>query len=178
MVLLPWAAFAGDAHWTLLNDKSSIEWVVNYGGKPLAGSFPAFSSDIVFDPAHLDKSSVNISVEMVKVTSTDKDARENLPAEEWFASKKYPLAIFKSTSFRNIKGDDYEAEGVLTIKGKPVKVTLPFSVKFAEDKTYAVMNGELIIKRLDFGIGTGEWQKTDTMANDVKVTVHVEAKPG
>jgi len=186
-LLAPSIACAGDdaTHWITQSDKSSIEWSVSYGGKPLTGELP-FTAEIFFDPKHLSKSNVDVTINTAKVTSSDKDAKENLPGAEWFASKQYPTASFKSSAFqtyeesvlKNIKGYNYNyvTEGTLTLRGKPVKITMPFSLKFSEDNSYVVMNGEVSIKRLDFGVGTGDWQKTDTVGNDVKVTVHLEAK--
>src|SRR5262249_19923191 len=74
------------AHWKMLADKSSIKWVVSYSSKPVEGTFPSFTSDIAFDPAHLDKSSVNASIATAKVTSTDSDAQGSLAGGEWLAA--------------------------------------------------------------------------------------------
>lgn len=157
----------------MLTDKSSIKWSVNYSGKAVDGMFPSFTSDIAFDPAHLDTSSVNVSINTAKATSTDSDAQASIAGGEWLAASQYPAAVFKSSGFSHLSRDNYQADGMLSLRGKTVKVSLPFTLKITGHN--AAMDGTITLKRLDFGVGTGEWAKTDAVANDVKVTVHVEA---
>jgi len=180
MCILPSFAQAADAvpHWQILPDKSSVEWTVNYGGKPLKGSFPDFTADIAFDVAHLDVSKVFVKIAMAKVKSDDKDAQENLPTKEWFAAVDYPVAVFEANTFTHSKDDNYEAKGTLSLHGKSVKITLPFMAKFYDDGAvhYARIDGETTLKRLDFGVGQGDWAKTDAVADEVKVAIHIEAR--
>ncbi len=183
-ILLPCTAISQDTlpHWKILPDKSSIEWTAIYAGKEIKGTFPDFSSDIIFSPDHLDASKVGIKIVIENLKSSDKDAQDSLLSLDWFAVSKFPIATFETTAFRHIKDDNYEADGNLTIRDKTVKITLPFTLKFFEDgdtapsTRYARVTGETIIKRVDFGVGQGDWQKTDVIANDVKVSVKIEAK--
>jgi polyisoprenoid-binding protein YceI len=182
--LLADTTHAGDvaAHWEVLPDKSSIEWTASYGGKPVTGSFPAYTADVAFDADHVDASRATIKIELAKVKSADHDAQENLPAPDWFSVARYPLATFDSTGFKHIRDDQYEAEGTLTVRDKTVKVTLPFTAKFSDDNTetspahYAHITGETTVKRTQLGVGQGDWTQTDTIADDVKITVHLEAR--
>jgi polyisoprenoid-binding protein YceI len=121
------------------------------------------------------------------VKSSDSDAQENLPTADWFAASDFPLAIFETTGFKYLGSDkigigSYIAEGTLTIRGKPIKITLPFSAKFYEDNDtspptrYALIIGTTTLKRTDFGIGQGDWAKTDAVADEVKIAIHIEAR--
>ncbi len=178
VLLFAFTAYGAESipHWQVIPDKSNIEWTASYSGKPIKGQFPAFESDIAFDPTHLDKSYVKVQLELGKLKSQDKDAMQNLPTKEWFFVDKYPLAVFAVKEFIHLQGDNYEAHGMLTIKGKEIKVNLPFTVKFLNDNSDAVINGETTIKRLDFGIGEGEWATTNPLADEVKLAIHIEAK--
>jgi len=55
---------------------------------------------------------------------------------------------------------------------------LPFTLKIAEagDKLRAEAKGETELKRLDFGVGSGQWRATDVVANEVRVTVNITAE--
>jgi polyisoprenoid-binding protein YceI len=182
------AACAGGAcadstnHWQVLKDKSTLEWTASYGGKPVSGTFPDFTADIAFDPEHLDTSRATVKVETGAVKSGDHDAQENLPTGDWFAASQFPLATFEVTAFRHVKDDAYEADGTLTMRDKTEKVTLPFTAKFYDDKDasppvhYARILGEATVKRTALGVGQGDWSQTDTIADDVKVAIHLEAK--
>lgn len=175
LFLLPIQALAEATikHWQPVSDKSIIEWSANYAGKAVAGSFSIFTSDIKFDPDNLSKSSVNVAIETAKVKTSDKNAMENLPTGEWFASRKYPMAVFKSDLVRHIKDNNYEAEGTLTIRDKTLKIILPFTVNIVA--SHAIMNCETKINRLDYGVGQGDWAKTDVVSGDVKISIHIEA---
>src|SRR5262249_18824366 len=123
-----------------------------------------------------------VKIETGKVKSDDKDAQDNLTTADWFSSVRYPLATFEATHFTHVKDDEYSAEGTLTVRDKTAKVTLPFTAKFYDDKNaspparYARIQGDVTIKRTQLGVGQGDWSQTDTIADDVKVTVRLEAK--
>jgi polyisoprenoid-binding protein YceI len=177
-------AQAADApHWQILPEKSSIEWTATYGGKAVKGSFPEFTADIAFDPAHPEASHALVKVAVSKVKSDNADAVQNLPTNDWFASTQFPLATFEVSKFvaKGAAGA-FEAEGTLSIRGKPVQITLPFTTTFYDDKDatppahYVQVNGEVPLKRLDFGVGQGDWSSTDAVADGVKVAIHLEAK--
>lgn len=184
VIFFSYYALASDvaAHWQILKDKSTIEWTATYGGKPVTGTFPAFTTDIAFDGDHVEASRAVITIETTKIKSDDHDAQENLPTVEWFASTQYPLATFESKGFKHIKDDQYELEGTLTVRNKTAPVTLPFTAKFYDDKDavppahYARIEGETTVKRTALGVGQGDWAQTDTIADDVKVAIHLEAK--
>jgi polyisoprenoid-binding protein YceI len=59
------------------------------------------------------------------------------------------------------------ARGTLRLKGVQQPVEVPFNWVQSDDA--AQMDGELIIRRGAFGIGTGEWAATTLVGPDVKV---------
>lgn len=168
--------------WDVLPDKSTVEWNVIYGSKPVNGGFSQFKADITFDPEHLDTSAVNVQVDTASVISDDKDAAEVLPGADWFNSTAFPKAVFESKTFRRLADGQYEAEGNLTLAGKTMPVVLPFTVHFYDDNEssppvrYAQMTGEVMLKRTQFALGKGDWAGTDVLADDVKVTIGLKAK--
>ncbi|HEU5047770.1 MAG TPA: YceI family protein [Rickettsiales bacterium] len=175
LLLLPLTANAGGMpHWKVNAGKSWVQWATVSSGKPITGFFPTFSSDIVFDPAQLNKSSVRVEIKTEEVKTDDTDARENLPSRDWFASNQYPLAIFNCTQFQSLGGGRYLANGTLTLRDKSLPVQLPFSLKISGNT--AVMDSDVVLKRLDFGVGQGSWADTNAIADAVKVKVHVEAE--
>jgi polyisoprenoid-binding protein YceI len=182
-ILLAHNAFAVDAiHWQVLPEKSAIEWTATYGGKPLKGTFPDFTADIAFDPDHPEQTKVVTKIIMGKVKSDDKDAQENLPTSDWLSVSDYPVAVFEMNQAAHVANEDYTAIGTLTMRGKTVQVPLSFTVNFYNDNDstpptkYARVTALTTLKRLAFGIGQGDWAKTDAVADDVKVIIHMEAK--
>ena len=43
--------------------------------------------------------------------------------------------------------------------------------------TPAVLEGRATLKRLDFGIGEGDWADTDLLPNEVEVITRLELQP-
>lgn len=180
LLLLASAAHAADdaPHWKILSEKSRIEWTASYIGQQVTGSFPRFSTDIAFSPEHLDKSRVRVSIPTTDVVSSDKDAAASLPTADWFASSDYPAALFEATNFHHLKDNRYEAVGTLSLRGHVVPVTLPFTLVLTQEPDGvedAEIKGETTLKRLDFGVGQGDWAKTDAVADAVKVAVTLSA---
>ena len=56
-------------------------------------------------------------------------------------------------------------------------VELPFTLQVREspEGQAALMEGVITLNRLDFGIGQGQWQSTETIGNEVKISITVVA---
>ncbi len=76
-------------------------------------------------------------------------------------------------------GGRYEAAGKLTIRGvtKDVKVPLTFQSRVEQGKTVAFMTGRVPVKRLEYGVGQGEWKSTEWVKDDVSVTFSIRLTP-
>lgn len=181
MLFAATAAQAAAPAWSVIPDKSMIEWTASYAGKPVTGSFKDLNATIMFDPEHLEESSVLVRINVSKIISDDKDAEQALPAEDWFNTAKFAEATFESKTMRHLEGEKYEAEGTLTLAGVAKTIKLPFTVHFYDDKEstppakFAQVTAETTLHRLEFGLGKGEWSKTDSVADDVKVSVNLKA---
>lgn len=99
--------------------------------------------------------------------------------EDWFYTESFPESRFYAETFRKTAENQYVAEGELTIRGVTRPVSLPFTLQIRDEgskgKT-AHMEAALVINRLDYGVGQGEWQKTDMVENAVSVSVSLTAR--
>lgn len=167
--------------WKIIPEKSSVEFSALYGKDPITGAFPDFSAEIMFTPEKPEKSKIRFQFNLAKVSSSDKDAQSYLPLPDWFSADLYPVATFESTKVSKLSEKEYRVLGNLTIRDKTVPVELPFTLDIYQgdaadrDKQFARVVGKTTIKRLDFGVGQGEWSKTDVIQNDVGITVKLEA---
>jgi polyisoprenoid-binding protein YceI len=66
------------------------------------------------------------------------------------------------------------ARGTLTLKGVKQPVEVPFT--WAPSGDGAIMEGELTLRRGDFGIGLGEWKTTGTIGAEVKVKFRIKLR--
>jgi polyisoprenoid-binding protein YceI len=66
----------------------------------------------------------------------------------------------------------YEAVGKLTIRDVTRDTRVPFAFRNASEAGANVgyMTGKTTIRRLDFGVGHGDWKATDQVGNEVTVS--------
>jgi polyisoprenoid-binding protein YceI len=176
LVALPPAAMAQKADvpsWKLAPEKSRILFTGTQMRVPAKGEFRKFTADIRFSPDDLAGSKVTVTVDTASARAGNRDVDKELKKELWFQVDKYPTATFEVSRFV-AKGDgNYEAIARLTIRDQTREVALPFKLDIAGNTAKAV--GELQMKRLDYGVGRGEWKDTGIVADEVTVRIEIEA---
>ena len=167
-------AFAAPAPlWTIERPASRVAFVASMNGQAINGSFRRFDARIAFDPANLTGSSITAVIDTASATTGDASRDESLPTDDWFSTKVFPRATFKSTGFKALGGNRYIAAGTLTIRGKARPVQLPFQLVVAGNK--AQMRGSLTIDRRWFGVGQGQFTETEVVAANVRVIIAINA---
>jgi polyisoprenoid-binding protein YceI len=151
--------------------------VVHFGISHVEGIFKTFtatmnSSKEDFTDAEIemtaDVNSINTEVEM-----RDKDLR----SDRWFNAEKYPSITFKSTSFKNLGGGNYELAGNFTMCGvtNPIVFNAVYNGK-AENKHYKTSSVGFTItgklNRSDYKLG-GEPLMTG-VSDEVELRSNVE----
>lgn len=173
-LLLAGPALAAD--WKMDPGASKLEFIATFEKNPAPGVFREFDARLRFDPDKPAGGSLDVTV---KVTSADMnipDVNKEIRGKDWFDYAGFPLAEFRSTDLRRVEANRYAARGTLSLKGVKRAVEVPFTWTASGDG--AAMEGELILKRVDFGIGLGEWKASDTIGADVKVKFKVKLKRG
>ena len=101
----------------------------------------------------------------------DSDRDSALPGSDFFDVAKFPKAHFVTTGFRQV-GGKVIADGTLTLHGISKPVSL--DVTFKPQGSGATLDVAGTVKRLDFGVGTGDYADTSVIGADVKVTAHLQ----
>lgn len=156
--------------------KNRIDFVFKQMNVPVNGHFKKAKVDLAFDPAAPAKSTVRLDLDLASIDAGSADANSEVVGKPWFDVKAFPTATFVSSSVKPVGGDRYEMTGKLTIKGKTRDVTTPVTVK--QNGNTATFDGAFTLKRLEFAIGDGTWSDTSIVADEVKVSFHVEAERG
>lgn len=154
--------------WEINKESSKLTFSAVQNNSPISGEFKTFSGDINFDPADLKTSHVKIVVATDSVSTAYKEVQDTLRTADWFNIKMFPEAVFKADHFIKTGNNTFQADGTLTLRDK----TFPVQLTFVLDEystTTAKATGNAIIKRTLFGVGQGEWSKTDGVKDDVKV---------
>ena len=156
---------------TLIAGQSEVGYVATQMGVPVEGSFSRFDARIDLDPQRLQSSSVSFTVDTSSVTFPSTEVQQELAKPDWFDSAHFPKAEFRSSHIRALEGGRYEIAGTLTIKGHSADVTFPVSLSRSGATTLAT--GTLTIKRLEYGIGLGEWADTSLVENPVQLKFRI-----
>ena len=160
--------------WTVQPKESKLTFVGSQQGAEFTGAFDRFTADIKFDPQDLAGSRFDVKIDMTSVNSRDSERDETIKSDDLFAVKQYPSAHYVADHF-SAKGTSYTATGKLTIRNVTRDVPLAFT--FEKKDGSAWLNGSAQLKRLDFGVGQGDWKDTEQVANDVKVNFVLLLKP-
>jgi len=162
---------ASGAEFTVLHpQQSSITFVSRQMGVPVEGSFRKFTARIAVDPARPETGTARIDIDLASIDTGIVEADEEVAGKKWFDTQNHPIASFTSSGVGQSGKGRYEALGKLTIKGKSLGIKAPFTLKQNADTL--VIDGVFPLKRLDYGIGTGIWSDTDTVADEVQIRFH------
>jgi polyisoprenoid-binding protein YceI len=167
------AAVKTSSDWLVVPAKSEIAFSGTHAGHNFRGVFSKWSAAIRFDPAKLGEANATVRIELASSKTGDKTYDQTLPGSDWFAVKKTPTAMFQSTRFRDVGPGKYIADGVLTLRDMKVPVSLAFTVTFNGNSVY--MNGQLVLKRMAFGLGKDSDPSGDWVSLDIPVTIKVVA---
>jgi polyisoprenoid-binding protein YceI/cytochrome b561 len=151
-----------------------LSFRADYSGSPVDGGFKRWDADIKFSPDDLAGSSIRVTVDLSSVDTADGERDEMLRSDSFFDIAAHPKAVFTSRTIRSRGGDRYEAAGTLAMHGASVPLTLPFTVTI--DGARASASGSARLNRTAFGVGSGQWADTGTIADGVAVNFRLKAK--
>jgi polyisoprenoid-binding protein YceI len=164
------AAPAGP-HYTLDQSKSTLEFTFTQAGAQNKGRFARFPVTLEFSPDNPATGQLDVVVEMASLDSGDGERDDTLKSPDLFAVAKFPQAHYLATQFVKTAGG-FEALGKLTLRGVTRDLRVPFTFRTATENGASVgyMSGRTSLKRLDYGVGQGDWKATDQVGNDVGVS--------
>ncbi len=162
------AAAAGPAAgtgYTLLAARSSLTYTFTQAGAKNHGRFGAYT--VSFDPA---AGRLEVVIQTRSLDTGDGERNALLRGRDFFDVARYPQARFDAT--RILKAPSgYEARGSLTIRGVTRPATVHFSWRPATigGRRVRELDGSTTVRRLDYGIGQGQWHSTAWVGNRVTV---------
>lgn len=168
-------AHAEEMAWQMEDVESSINFSVAIEAIASDGEFTKFTADIIFDPASLDQSRINILIDLNHIEAFYSDVAKNLKKKDWFDVAQYPTARFVSNDFKHLGGKDYQVTGELTLRDVTRTETLYFTLT-QYDAHQAEIKGRMEINRLDYGVGQGGWRDVSSVASQVFLDVVFRAE--
>jgi polyisoprenoid-binding protein YceI len=171
--LLPGAVHARD--WQMDAAHSSLGFSGTYQDSPFKGVFKQFTPVIRFDPVNLADAKFDVEVKTGSADAGDSDKNGTLATPDFFYPAKYPGAHFVAEKFVALGNGKFEAEARLTIRDKTHALKFPFTWTEANGK--ASLQAKVVIDRIEYDVGGGEWADPGTIAHKIDVAVDLVLLP-
>jgi polyisoprenoid-binding protein YceI len=153
---------------------SRLEFAGVQAGAEFTGAFRKFTAAIDFAPDALASAHFDVQIDLSSLDTKDKDRDQTMRGPDIFDIAHFPAAHYVTRSFTKT-ATGYTAVGALTLRG--VTKDVPIDFQFVSTPGTAKLEGTAKLKRLDFGVGQGDWKSTEWVANDVKVSFSLALKP-
>jgi polyisoprenoid-binding protein YceI len=145
------------------------------------GRFGSFSGEIVYDPANVAASSVQVTIDADSVDTRDAKRDEHLRSNDFFGAGDNPQLTFVSTRVEPKGENTFRVYGDLTIAGTTKEVVLDAeyngTINNPWGQTVAGFSAKTEIDRKDYGI---TWNAAlegggVLVSDNVKISLDVEA---
>lgn len=172
------ASPAAPTSWTADPAKSTLEFDFVQAGAKTTGRFGKFTANIDFATTPAPQGRIDVSIDMNSVDTRDKDRDSQLRTADLFDVAKQPRALYAATQF-TAKAGAFEGQGKLTLRGvtRDVPIIFNFQSSTEAGQPVALLKGTATIKRLQFGVGQGEWKSTEWISDDVQVNFTLRLVP-
>lgn len=176
-LLLTVSAAAQDA-WQLDPPHSSAQFSVRHlGVSTVRGAFTKVSGSVVYDPANLNKSSLQATIDAASVDTRVEMRDNDLRSPRFLDAQKYSTITFQSKKFEAAGAGKLKVTGDLTIKGVTKEVVLDVdgptpAIKdpLGKDRLRMGASATTKINRNDFGISG----LPGIVGDDITITLDVE----
>lgn len=159
------------------NTHSFANWTIRHVASKTSGTFSDVTGQISLDAKDLSKSSINASINMLSVNSSNPKRDEHIQKEAYLDTKKFSEMTFVSTKIEAKNATEGMVTGNFTLHGVTKSITFPFKVLgFGNDPWGGYRTGleaHTTIKASDYGLGWAT--KPDApVGDDIDVTLLIE----
>jgi polyisoprenoid-binding protein YceI len=177
LAITPRARAAGATGYVSDPAASHLDFIGVQAGAEFKGTFHKFDSTVEFAPDALAAAHIDVQIDLNSLDTKDQDRDKTMRGADIFDIARFPTAHYVTHAItRSATG--YTATGALTLHGVTREVPIAFQFTLATQATSAAkLEGTATLKRLDFGVGQGDWKNTEWIADPVKVTFSLALKP-
>ena len=151
-----------------------LEFVGVQAGAEFTGAFHKYTAAIDFAPDALAGAHFDVQIDLTSVDSKDKDRDQTIRGSDIFDVAHFPTAHYVTKTITKT-ATGFSATGSLTLRG--VTKDVPIDFQFVSTGPQARLDGTAKLKRLDFGVGQGDWKSTEWVADAVKINFSLLLKP-
>lgn len=160
--------------------ESELSFDFTQAGAVTRGEFKDFTLLITDADRGLAGSSLTVVIKVGSLDTNDRERDDILNGPDLFDTRQFQEARFITNTI-TAKGEGrYEAAGTLTIRDQSRPLVLPLTLKESSEGGTPIMylEGSVSIRRLDYGVGKGEWESTEWVGNEVELAWSVRLVPG
>ena len=168
------AGAAGPASYTADPAASRLEFTGVQEGAEFKGTFRKFTAAVDFAPEALASARFDVQIDLNSLDTMDKDRDQTMRGPDLFDIAHFPTAHYVTRSFTKT-ATGYAAVGALTLHG--VTKDVPIDFQFVSTAGKSKIEGTAKLKRLEFGVGQGDWKSTAEVKDEVKVAFSLVLKP-
>ena len=171
---------ADPSSWQIATETSKLDFTATQKSAPTTGSFTIYRLEkLLFDASKPEDASVTVVVDINSIELGNTLIAQTLLGKDWFNVAEHPTATFSASGFKPLGDNRYQLNGELTINGitkpQPLTLTITEQTDPANGARQLTATGEATISRLAFNIGQGEWSSTETLADEVLLSISVNA---
>lgn len=152
---------------------STLVFYGNFQGERFQGQFPGFATRMSFDPSAPGEGWLEVVIPLATATLGVDEYDGELRGPAFFDSARFNQARYSARGFRSLGGGRFAADGSLSLRGISKPVTLEFSWTPGASP---VLEGKATVRRLEFGVGGGDWAATETIEDAVAIETRVLLK--
>ena len=164
--------------WAIDYQNSRIQFNGEQAGAPFSGTWQQWEGRLQFDPTSateysLAQANFDVSVDIMSVESNDDERDETILSSDFFDVANFPKARFQASKFQKV-GENFQADGILTLKGISHPTLLTFTIDIKDD--IVILRGHAKLDRHSWQIGVGDWADPTWVGSEVTVEVLVTAQ--
>jgi len=179
LLIIPTHAAGSD--WKLDPAHAGIYFEIDHIYSATRGYFEDFDGKVIFDPDNLGESSFDFKVKVKSINTGNSKRDGHLESKDFFDARKFPEMTYKSSSIKQVEGNNYMVEGTMTVKDVSKNVSIPFTFfgikpnPFDKVSEVAGFEARMTIDRLEYNVGSGKYYEMGTIGKDVDVLISLEA---
>jgi polyisoprenoid-binding protein YceI len=147
--------------------RGSVKFELRQAGSPFRGTFKRFGGELCLAQERVTNIAVWLEPASVDTGLPEIDAA--LKEQEFFDVRNHPRIAFNGAGANGV------ARGALEIRGKRRELDVPLRLNGSGPSR--TVSGSFTLRRLDYGIGTGEWSDTRWLGDEVKVEFSAALRP-
>lgn len=143
-------------------------------GEAFDGQFRRFVSRIRFDPNDLAQANFDVDIDLASVDTANSERDQAVQGDKWFDVGRFPKAHFRTLGIRSLSAGHFEAKAELTLRDHTQTIDFPFT--WTGDADRAHLQAQVVLDRLDFDLGSGEWADPELIGSEVTVSVDLQLR--